>query len=208
MELVSVLAGERWTDAPRCTHPLLARLARLVNDAVDDGARQALAQHAPTLVGLRSDDPVERRRWDAELALLAATTALPVAAPWHQRPLAAALLTCDEQLTGAPRQATRAALDAAPDAARWAAGYTAGLHRRPHVDASAVVEFAVIAVAQSDAPDADARLVALLADAVDTVRRLAHAQPVPAHPVSAQLSAAGGPRSSAGARAAAPAPRR
>lgn len=30
--LASFLAGERWSDRPRCTHPLLAHLARLVND--------------------------------------------------------------------------------------------------------------------------------------------------------------------------------
>src|SRR4029079_8896408 len=29
MELASFLAGERWTDHPACTHPLLAALARL-----------------------------------------------------------------------------------------------------------------------------------------------------------------------------------
>jgi len=29
MELASYLAGERWSDRPACTHPLLASLARL-----------------------------------------------------------------------------------------------------------------------------------------------------------------------------------
>ena len=29
MEFASYLAGERWSDRPRCTHPLLAQLARL-----------------------------------------------------------------------------------------------------------------------------------------------------------------------------------
>ena len=32
MELASYLAGERWSDHPACTHPLLAALARDVND--------------------------------------------------------------------------------------------------------------------------------------------------------------------------------
>jgi len=31
MEMVSFLAGERWSDHPACTHPLLAEMARLVN---------------------------------------------------------------------------------------------------------------------------------------------------------------------------------
>src|SRR4029077_9468441 len=36
MELASFVAGERWSDHPACTHPLLASLARLVNDATSD----------------------------------------------------------------------------------------------------------------------------------------------------------------------------
>ena len=32
MELASYLAGERWSAHPPCTHPLLAALARDVND--------------------------------------------------------------------------------------------------------------------------------------------------------------------------------
>ncbi|MBX9245201.1 hypothetical protein ICW40_10320, partial [Actinotalea ferrariae] len=67
---------------------------------------------------------------------------------------------------------TRAALDAAPDAARWAADYTAGLTRAPRVDAEAVVEFAVLSIARSGAPDVDARLAALLADAIALAERL------------------------------------
>ena len=50
MEYVSVLAGAPFTDHPRCTHPALATLARLVNDWIDDdGARSELARLAPDL---------------------------------------------------------------------------------------------------------------------------------------------------------------
>lgn len=56
MELVSVLAGERWSDHPRCTHPALAELARLVNDALPEGEHVALGPIAADLVGLRPDD--------------------------------------------------------------------------------------------------------------------------------------------------------
>jgi hypothetical protein len=49
MEYVSVLAGGKFTDHPRCTHPALATLARLVNDWIDDDeARSELALFAPT----------------------------------------------------------------------------------------------------------------------------------------------------------------
>lgn len=56
MEYVSVLAGTRFTDHPRCTPPALAALARLVNDRiVDDGVRSRLALLAPDLIGVKSD---------------------------------------------------------------------------------------------------------------------------------------------------------
>ncbi|TML97573.1 MAG: hypothetical protein E6G05_14000 [Actinobacteria bacterium] len=53
MEYVSVLAGARFTDHPRCTPPALAALARLVNDRiVDDGVRSKLALLAPDLIAI------------------------------------------------------------------------------------------------------------------------------------------------------------
>jgi hypothetical protein len=58
MEYVSVLAGLPFTDRPRCTHPALARLARLVNDRIDsDVVRSELAVLAPALIGARGPDP-------------------------------------------------------------------------------------------------------------------------------------------------------
>ena len=36
MEYASYLAGEKWSDHPACTHPLLAELARQVNDFISD----------------------------------------------------------------------------------------------------------------------------------------------------------------------------
>ncbi|HYH29947.1 MAG TPA: hypothetical protein VD903_06145 [Pseudonocardia sp.] len=61
MEYVSVLAGERFTDRPRCTHPALAAVAWQVNDAVSSTARQQLATRAVTLIGLGRDTDVEVR---------------------------------------------------------------------------------------------------------------------------------------------------
>ncbi len=55
MEVASLLAGERWSDAPRCTHPLLAAVARLVNDELGDEARQRLLPVVPDLVGAVGD---------------------------------------------------------------------------------------------------------------------------------------------------------
>ncbi|MGH3329599.1 MAG: hypothetical protein ACRDPT_17705, partial [Streptomycetales bacterium] len=57
MEYVSVIAGERFSDHPRCTDPLLAGVARVVNDHVSDDARPSLTLLAPDLVGATSRDP-------------------------------------------------------------------------------------------------------------------------------------------------------
>ncbi|WP_182111854.1 hypothetical protein [Actinotalea sp. JY-7876] len=232
MELVSVLAGERWSDAPPCTYPLLARLARLVNDATSDEARPRLALLAPSLVGLRPpgigtqrERPRRSRRrgrapddaaWDLELALLAATMALPHAAPWYQRPLAAALLTCEQVAgPGALRADARAALDAAPDATRWATGFVAALSPRRGPDADAVVELAVRSLGPAGVPRTDALLADLLGAAVALAERLAAG--APGHrPLSRAagerpgraVSDGGGPRSPGAAPGAARAPRR
>jgi hypothetical protein len=56
MEAVSAVTGDRWTDSPTSTHPLLAHLARLVNDAVEDETRNNLAAFIPDLVDTNSQD--------------------------------------------------------------------------------------------------------------------------------------------------------
>lgn len=55
MEYVSVLAGERFSDRPTCTHPAVAALAWQVNDAVSHEARQQLGLRAVDLVGAGRD---------------------------------------------------------------------------------------------------------------------------------------------------------
>jgi hypothetical protein len=123
MELASFLAGERWTDHPGCTHPLLAALARHVNDRTSEANRQRLAELIPSVIGLTSDDP----HLDALIALRCASMALPVVAAERQRVMAVAVLTCDRvlaDLDGRPsstlEERSRQALSHAPQAARWA----------------------------------------------------------------------------------------
>jgi hypothetical protein len=72
MEVVSAHAGEPWSDAPLCTHPLVAHLARLVNDASSDGARQRLHGEVPGLASAQSQDPAVSPR----VALACTTVAL------------------------------------------------------------------------------------------------------------------------------------
>ena len=94
MELASYLAGERWSDHPACTHPLLAAMARLVNDHTADAGRDRLGRLVPSVIGLTSDDA----RVDVELTLRAATTALPVVAAERQRVLAVSVLAAERMM--------------------------------------------------------------------------------------------------------------
>ena len=68
MEYVSVLGGRRFSDRPRCTDPVLARLGRLANDRIRTevlvtgrGAKQVRAEAflplAPALAGLATASP-------------------------------------------------------------------------------------------------------------------------------------------------------
>ena len=62
MELASMLAGERFTDRPRCVSPVIGALLRTYNDLVDDRPRQDLYQVAAAVVGTRASAEVERLR--------------------------------------------------------------------------------------------------------------------------------------------------
>lgn len=180
MEWVSVLAGEPWSDHPRCTHPLLAHLARMVNDVVADPARQRLVPLLPEVIGLTG--PGER--WDLELAHLAVVRAVAVADADQAGPLMAGLLTTDRALArvdgrtpGQRRPSTRRLTAAMPEVTAWAEDFTAGLGlpRSGTADlARAVLDRSVAALARAEG-DRDGRLVGLLEDAVETCRTLAGA---------------------------------
>jgi hypothetical protein len=184
MEMASVLAGERWSDHPKCTHPLLADLARLVNDCTSDEERQKLAVLIPSVVGLTSDD----LRFDSRITLRCATTALPVASAERQNALAVAILTSDAVLAtldgrpaGSLERASVEALDAVPYAADWArtfvtqAGITVKGFRR-HA-APGTVRFAVRAIGEACVPDPDSILRQLLSDVIDDCLALEHPEP-------------------------------
>src|SRR5215218_6787058 len=91
MEFASLLAGERWSDHPACTHPLLAAVARDVNDYTSDAGRSRLADLIPSVIGLTGDD----LRIDVRIALRSATMALPVVAAERQRVMAVSVLACE-----------------------------------------------------------------------------------------------------------------
>ena len=177
MEFASYLAGERWTDHPHCTQPLLASLARQVNDHVSDDARQTLVELVPDVIGLTSSDP----RADVVIALRAATTALPVVSEERQQVMALAVLNCERLLahlegrpSGELSPRSLAALDAAPAAAAWARRHGRDTRVSERVfrrqTAPAVVGCAVAGIARACAADPAQMLRDLLAGAIEDVR--------------------------------------
>ncbi len=174
MEFASYLAGERWSDHPSCTHPLLAGLARLVNDHTSDAARPRLAELIPSVIGLTGDDP----RLDARIALCSARAALPVVAHERQLAMAVSILSAEHvlaELEGRPAgdldERSRQALAQVPDAARWAYTFGRGVRVSPkgfrRYAAPNTVQLAVRGIAQACVPDPDRLLRDLLADAID-----------------------------------------
>jgi hypothetical protein len=177
MEFASLLAGERWSDHPACTHPLLAAVARHVNDSTSDAGRARLAELIPSVIGLTGQD----LHIDARIALGSARLALPVAAAERQRVLAVAVLSCERvlaELDGRPpgelEEQSRDALDQVPHAAAWAARFTSAApasalsaKRFRQQAAPTIVRNAVQGVAQACVPDPDGMLRTLLVQAVE-----------------------------------------
>jgi hypothetical protein len=174
MEMVSYLAGERWSDHPTCTHSLLGALARLVNDHTSDAGRGNLVELAPSVIGLTSTDP----HVDVRIALRAALTALPVVSEERQRVLAVAVLAAEQvrcELDGLPggelTEPSRTALEEVPHAADWARSFNRdmrttvkGFHRH---GAPNTVRHAVVGIAHACVPDPDAMLRDLLVGAIE-----------------------------------------
>ena len=177
MELASYLAGEHWSAHPACTHPLLAALARDVNDHIGDLGRARLAELAPSVIGLTGDD----LHLDARIALGCARTALPVVAAGRQQIMAVAVLACERvlaDLDGRPadwlEERSRAALEQVPHAAQWARSFTARLARDMPISAEDLrqrsapftVHAAVEGIALAYVPQPDQMLRDLLANAI------------------------------------------
>jgi hypothetical protein len=167
MEVASLLAGERWSDHPSCTYPLLAQLARLVNDHVSDAGRQELTTLVPSLVGRHGDE----RTWVRLPVAVAASTILDVPET-TQRALAAGLLRAEELCAGqgadldpTARQA-RVARELVPGAVAWVERL--GVNNRIDADtfrrhsAPTMIRCAAEGIVASDAPDRDRRLRTLL----------------------------------------------
>lgn len=178
MEMASVLAGEPWSDEPACTHPLLAHLARMVNDYTSDAGRSRLVPHIPSVIGVRG----EGLPWEVSLTATVAVEAIPVVPERFQRILAVGLLRCEQLATSlGPDQVDGVddmvrALSDVPHATAWARRFmgdmppvtTKQFERRsaPHV-----MTCSVRGVAQGAVPDRDGVLHHLLVTAIETATR-------------------------------------
>ena len=173
MELASYLAGERWSDHPACTHPLLAALARDVNDYTSDAGRPTLVRLIPSVIGLTGDD----LHIDARIALVCARIALPVAAVGRQQVLAVSVLACERMLAGLDgrpggwlSEPSRQALACVPHAAQWARDFTRNIPITPKAFRQRSAPFAVHTstegIAQACIPQPDDMLRDLLTSAI------------------------------------------
>jgi hypothetical protein len=177
MEMASVLADEPWSDHPRCTHPLLAHLARLVNDYTSDQNRGELAVLVPSVVGLHGGGLA----WTVDLTAAVALNAILDVPEASQRALAAGLIRCDELAAslrpGAVESAgaVHQALDRVPGAVAWARQFVDGSVLSPEQflkrSAPSVMLCAVRGLANSATTDPDARLRGLLEVGIATAQR-------------------------------------
>lgn len=175
MEFASYLAGEAWSDHPKCTHPLLASLARMVNDFTSDENRSRLSILTPSVIGLVSQDP----RLSVRIALRAASCALPVASADRQRALAVGIMSCEQALVdldGVVEPEVREFIDStfalAPEAVRWAREFVDALGFGPTTKfvrqvTQAIVHTSVEGVAHACISNPDDRMFDMLAKTID-----------------------------------------
>jgi hypothetical protein len=187
MEFASYLAGEPWSDHPACTHPLLAGVARDVNDCTTDAGRSRLAPLIPSVIGLTPDDP----HVVARVTAVCIQHALPVVSQERQYILAVALLVGEKQLAaldGRPldelEPASAAVLASVPAATKWARSFTSRSHRGTpdfaRRTAPRAVSCAVEGISQACVPDPDDRLYKLLVAAITETKLWMPPKPVPA----------------------------
>jgi len=163
MEIASLLAGERWSDHPSCTHPLLGRLARQVNDHTTDAGRRALVMLIPSVVGRRGDETT----WLRVSVAVAANTILDVP-EGTQRVLAAGLVRAEQLCAdagpdlAAERREARSALEQVPHAVAWTEklGMDNRITAKTYASrcAPTMVRCAVDGIAATGRPDGDQRL--------------------------------------------------
>jgi hypothetical protein len=147
MEVVSYVAGEPFSDHPRCACPVISNFLRLWNDSLNDEDRQMLKQLVPLLINSRGSCSVEQNR-------------IKLISEWYFRVHAPAFLDlaglseyAEDGRKNGERANWYAARNAARDAARdaallfvgYAVGYAAGYAAREAAALSATGEAALCA---------------------------------------------------------------
>lgn len=164
MEYAAALAGEPRSDSPGCTDPVIATVARCVNDYSTDAGRQRLVALAPAIVRAHPD---ERRRY--EVARRCVLTALPYADGTRRFVLAAAAYGVDRADNGALSIDTEWALindrDSLDSATELAAGSRIGPAEHARRGMPLAIEAAVDVIARF-ATDADEVLYRLLVECI------------------------------------------
>ncbi len=176
MEFASWLAGERFSDHPVCTHPLLATVARGVNDNLTDTGRQRIVRLISEVVGVNGHDPLV----DVTITVRAATMAIEEAPFDQQKALAVGLLRCEAELDAMddPRTAElipliESGLAFCPQATTWAQHFVARPWSGGNDFARARSHIVRVAVASlATGRNADARLCELLEVCIADARRL------------------------------------
>ena len=62
MEAVSFVAGEPWSDHPKCASKVIGAFMRTWNDDLDDAGRQKLKPYIHKLVGTKASAAIENKR--------------------------------------------------------------------------------------------------------------------------------------------------
>jgi hypothetical protein len=186
MEYTSIIAGERFSDHPRCTDPALAAVARAVNDYSSDAARQPLAELASDL----SIAHAAGGKVGYDVARRCLLTALPYAHQPRRRVLVVGLLGLDRASRDISRGwrpdfvdvDTELGLMAFDHEIDDASAFLRSLRVTPreylHRGLPLAIETAVATIAD-EAPDPDLVLRALLEDCLYDVRRAAAVAQVP-----------------------------
>jgi hypothetical protein len=156
MEYASVLAGEPFSDHPRCVHPALAGCARAVNDRIrDDAVRAQLALLVPDMIAIDERDP-------RIAAQVVATGLLAVAARSPLPRTAARRLTRASVRTRRPPSRWRAV-------ARW---FSAAFTEQGGTVGVRVVRFFDDHALGAGDPERDGKLVDLIRAVVSDCRQL------------------------------------
>jgi hypothetical protein len=153
MEYVALLAGEKWTASPSCTHPALARMAQVVNDRLPDAERYRLVPLIGRLFG--TGDERGDRKLSVQLAIWCAEPVLDLVRIEDRAICAQAIATASRWVAGeATEEECRtafAAANTAAFAAFAATGAFAAAAAYAAYDAAAAAAFTAYAAYAADA---------------------------------------------------------